>query len=80
MGAWQVGVLYNHLDLTDQGLNGAILDNLTAGLNWFWNPNMKWQFFTPRQIAMWPTLLRLQTAVGPSMDSEPSLRSIFKIH
>ena len=44
MGAWQVGVRYNHLDLNDKGINGGILDNWTAGLNWFWNPNMKWQF------------------------------------
>ena len=44
MGAWQVGVRYNHLDLNDQGINGGILDNWTLGLNWFWNPNMKWQF------------------------------------
>ncbi len=44
MGAWQVGVRYNHLDLNDQGINGGILDNLTAGMNWFWNPNLKWQF------------------------------------
>ena len=44
MGAWQVGIRYNHLDLNDQGINGGILDNLTAGVNWFWNPNLKWQF------------------------------------
>ena len=44
MGAWQIGIRYNHLDLNDQGINGGILDNLTAGVNWFWNPNMKWQF------------------------------------
>ena len=44
MGAWQLGFRYNHLDLNDQGLNGGVLDNYTAGLNWFWNPNMKWQF------------------------------------
>ena len=54
MGAWQVGVRYNHLDLNDQGLNGGILNNWTAGLNWFWNPNMKWQFnysATDRNVA-----------------------------
>jgi phosphate-selective porin OprO and OprP len=43
-GAWQVGFRYNFLDLNDKNLNGGILDNYTAGLNWFWNPNMKWQF------------------------------------
>ncbi len=43
-GAWQMGARYNFLDLNDDGLNGGILHNLTTGLNWFWNPNMKLQF------------------------------------
>jgi phosphate-selective porin OprO/OprP len=43
-GAWQVGARYNYLDLNDQGINGGILHNFTAGLNWFFNPNSKWQF------------------------------------
>lgn len=44
LGAWQVGARYNFLDLNDQGVNGGILHDMTAGLNWFWNPNMKMQF------------------------------------
>lgn len=44
MGAWQLGARYNYLDLNDQNLNGGILHDITMGLNWFWNPNMKWQF------------------------------------
>ncbi len=43
-GAWQVGARYNYLDLNDQDINGGILHNFTAGLNWFFNPNTKWQF------------------------------------
>ena len=43
-GAWQVGARYNYLDLNDQGINGGELHNLTLGLNWFFNPNSKWQF------------------------------------
>ncbi len=43
-GAWQIGARYNYLDLNDNGLNGGILHNVTTGLNWFWNPNMKIQF------------------------------------
>jgi phosphate-selective porin OprO and OprP len=43
-GAWQVGARYNLLDLDDQGINGGALHNLTIGLNWFFNPNTKWQF------------------------------------
>ncbi len=56
-GAWQVGFRYNHLDLNDQGLNGGILDSYVAGLNWFWNPNMKWQFNymgTDRDVSLVP--------------------------
>jgi phosphate-selective porin OprO/OprP len=43
-GAWQVGARYNFLDLDDQEINGGQLHNLTVGLNWFFNPNTKWQF------------------------------------
>ena len=43
-GAWQIGVRYNYLDLNDSGIDGGILHNVTAGLNWFLNPNMKVQF------------------------------------
>jgi phosphate-selective porin OprO/OprP len=43
-GAWQVGARYDYLDLNDNGLNGGILHNITGGLNWFLNPNMKMQF------------------------------------
>jgi phosphate-selective porin OprO/OprP len=44
LGAWQIGFRYNYLDLNDKGLNGGILNDYTAGLNWFLNPNMKVQF------------------------------------
>jgi phosphate-selective porin OprO and OprP len=43
-GAWQLGVRYNYLDLNDETLNGGILHNVTCGLNWFLNPNLKFQF------------------------------------
>lgn len=43
-GAWQIGARYNYLDLNDNGIDGGILNNLTVGLNWFLNPNMKVQF------------------------------------
>jgi len=44
LGAWQVGARYNYLDLNDKGINGGILNDVTLGLNWFLNPNMKIQF------------------------------------
>jgi len=43
-GAWQVGVRYNALDLNNKGINGGRLSNITLGLNWFLNPNMKLQW------------------------------------
>jgi len=43
-GAWQVGLRYNYLDLTSQGINGGVLNDVTAGINWFLNPNLKLQW------------------------------------
>lgn len=43
-GAWQFGVRYNHLNLNDHGINGGRLNDLTFGLNWFLNPNLKIQW------------------------------------
>lgn len=43
LGAWQIGVRYSRLDLNDQAIDGGKLDDLTIGLNWFLNPNMKIQ-------------------------------------
>lgn len=50
-GAWQVGLRYEHFDLANKGLVGVggtggfgEVDSITAGLNWFLNPNMKIQF------------------------------------
>ncbi len=43
-GAWQIGARYNYLDLNDNTIDGGILHNVTVGLNWFFNPNMKMQF------------------------------------
>lgn len=44
LGAWQVGARYNYLNLNSAGIDGGILHNFSAGLNWFLNPNMKVQF------------------------------------
>lgn len=42
-GAWQVGLRYDHLDLTDGGVNGGVGDMLTVGLNWYWTAYSKVQ-------------------------------------
>jgi len=43
-GAWQVGLRYGYLDLQSHGVEGATLHDVTLGLNWFLNPNMKVQW------------------------------------
>jgi phosphate-selective porin OprO/OprP len=44
LGAWQVGIRYGYLDLQNKGVNGATLNDITLGLNWFLNPNAKLQW------------------------------------
>ena len=43
-GAWQVGLRCNYLNLNDKGIDGGVLKDITLGLNWFINPNMKFQW------------------------------------
>lgn len=47
-GAWQVGVRYGYLDLQDKGVNGATLNDIVLGVNWFLNPNarIEWNLAT----------------------------------
>ena len=35
---------FSYLDLNDKAIQGGTVYDWTAGLNWFWNPNMKVQF------------------------------------
>jgi phosphate-selective porin OprO/OprP len=46
-GAWQVAARYSYLDLNSKGVNGGRVHDMTLGLNWFLNPNMKlqWNYF-----------------------------------
>lgn len=43
-GAWQIGVRYSYTDLSSHGIYGGVVHEVTAGLNWFLNPNMKVQW------------------------------------
>jgi phosphate-selective porin OprO/OprP len=43
-GAWQLAARYSYLDLIDKGVNGGRVHDMTLGVNWFLNPNMKIQF------------------------------------
>ena len=44
LGAWEVTLRYSSLDLTDNPVNGGELDDITAGLNWHLNPNIRLMF------------------------------------
>lgn len=43
-GAWQVGARYSYSDLNDGPIVGGIIHEVTLGVNWFLNPNMKVQW------------------------------------
>jgi phosphate-selective porin OprO/OprP len=43
-GAWQVGARYSYLDLENKGIGIGVIHDVTLGLNWFLNPNMKVQW------------------------------------
>jgi len=38
-----VGTRYTYLDLDDRGVNGGRLNDVTVGLTWYWNPNVRLQ-------------------------------------
>lgn len=42
-GAWEIAGRVSYLDLNDKNIRGGTLTDLTAGLNWYCNPYMKWQ-------------------------------------
>jgi phosphate-selective porin OprO/OprP len=43
-GAWQVGLRYSYVDLNSDKVYGGQENEITAGLNWFLNPNLKFQW------------------------------------
>jgi phosphate-selective porin OprO/OprP len=43
-GAWQVAARYSRLDLDNSGADGGVLNDLTLGVNWYLNPNMRIMF------------------------------------
>lgn len=47
LGAWEVGVRYDYLDLTDKPIDGGMSNAMTFALNWYLNPNtrVQWNYF-----------------------------------
>jgi len=41
LGAWEIAVRYSTLDLDDSGITGGELSDITLGVNWYMNPNMR---------------------------------------
>jgi phosphate-selective porin OprO and OprP len=58
-GAWQFGVRWSQVDANNRGINGGMLDDLTIGLNWILNPNVKFQ---------WNYELARRYGLGPAND------------
>ncbi|MEM8884576.1 MAG: porin [Planctomycetota bacterium] len=40
-GAWEIAVRWDATDLDDGAVNGGKIQSITAGLNWYWNPNAR---------------------------------------
>jgi len=40
-GAWEVKARYSGLDLSDKDITGGELDDISAGVNWYLNPNTR---------------------------------------
>lgn len=57
-GAWQVGARFSMVDFNDQHINGGVVQDLALGLNWYLNPNLKFQWnftMTERDIPGLPS-------------------------
>jgi phosphate-selective porin OprO/OprP len=40
-GAWEVAIRYDGTDLEDSGIDGGENNQISVGVNWYWNPNAR---------------------------------------
>ena len=43
IGAWEVAARWSYLDLNDDAIKGGRLNDLTLGINWYWNRHTRFQ-------------------------------------
>jgi phosphate-selective porin OprO/OprP len=43
-GAWEIAIRFDGTDLNDKGFTGGKMSQIAAGVNWYWNPNMRMMF------------------------------------
>jgi len=68
MGAWELAVRYSTVDLNDgsEGIFGGQENNVTVGLNWYPNPNLKF-------MANWVQVLDIDDPNGGFDGAEPGM-------
>ena len=44
VGAWLLAARFDHVDLTDGAIQGGVMDTVTVGVTWLWNPNARVKF------------------------------------
>lgn len=64
MGAWQLALRFSSIDLSDEDIRGGEEQNLTAGINWFATPNIRF-------IANYVNVLDVDG--GPGDNDEPDI-------
>lgn len=67
IGAWQIGARFSSVDLMDADIDGGEEDNVTLGLNWFPNANLR---FSANYIKV------LDTEGGPVPGDEPDIFTV----